>query len=116
MAPCHRFAGRAVGILRYLAREWNIDVDMAAKSDGGNVDDPDFTMRPLTTSFNSLAANVMEEDLKCNWGELASALTGTPAPTAKTVLGEAASIENPLFCPFLVQGRPILPNEGSLEK
>jgi hypothetical protein len=113
MAPCHTFAGRAVDILRHLAREWNVDVDMAAKGGGGDVGDPDFTMRPLTTSFNSLAANVME----CNWGEIAHAVTGIPGPTANTVLGEAtASIESALFWPFPVQGRLILPNGRFLEE
>ncbi|RDA90318.1 hypothetical protein CP533_0391 [Ophiocordyceps camponoti-saundersi (nom. inval.)] len=33
MAPCHRFAEQALHILRYLARKWNIDVEMDEKKD-----------------------------------------------------------------------------------
>jgi hypothetical protein len=117
MAPYHGFAGRAVGIIRYLAKEWNINVDMATEGSGEDLVDPDFRMHPLTTSFNSLAANVMEEDLNCNWGELARTVAGTPGPTANTAFGDAAaSIASPFFGRVPVQGRPVLPSGEFLEE
>lgn len=138
MAPCHHFAEQALNILRYLAKKWNIKVDVDVvhllrkeKEDSGKTDERGDTMtmterveignrmrdhnwgtRPKTSSRNFFSPNVQEQDYVSTWGkELPSESTNMDQgpPVAKS--GEA--MENPLFWPFPMQGRPMLP-EGEL--
>lgn len=116
MAPCHFFAEQALNILRYLAKKWNIDVDITS-AEGK----PDFNQatRPVTSSLNFFSPNVTDSDFNCSWGESikpgaeVAARTGSrTGSTAKT----AEALENPLFWPFPMQGRPMLPTGEELEK
>ncbi|KAK5656410.1 hypothetical protein OQA88_4791 [Cercophora sp. LCS_1] len=116
MAPCHFFAEQALNILRYLAKKWNIEVDITS-SEGK----PDYNQatRPVTSSLNFFSPNVTDSDFNCLWGESikpgaeVSQRTGAKAGnTAKT----AEALENPLFWPFPMQGRPMLPTGEELEK
>jgi hypothetical protein len=106
MAPCHHFAEQALNILRYLARKWNIDVDI----DRGNppMEDSERLIKPYTNSLNFFAPNVQSEDFICDWG------VGTGKQPDATMSGD--SMENPLFWPFPMQGRPILPTGKDLEQ
>lgn len=110
MAPCHHFAEQALNILRFLAKKWNIEVDI----DSGNtpLEDHNGLTKPYTSSLNFFAPNVVTEDFICGWGgtpEMAHALQGSASKAAE-------SIENPLFWPFPMQGRPMLPNGKDLER
>jgi hypothetical protein len=131
MAPCHHFAEQALNILRYLAKKWNIDVDV----DQGNSSPPpdyDSLVKPYTASLNFFAPNVQQGDFDCEWGfgdedrgtanTSRSVSQGRGESTASGkgkkesgVVSEAAEgMENPLFWPFPMQGRPILPSGGEL--
>lgn len=141
MAPCHHFAEQALNILRYLAKKWNIeiDVDVADRlrrekieegqtdqngkavllEDGGErvqlgsrMKDHEWGTRSATNSRNFFSPNIREQDFISTLG------SAMPAPTASTsppVARTGETMENPLFWPFPMQGRPMLP-EGDLLK
>ncbi|KAG6004022.1 hypothetical protein E4U43_000810 [Claviceps pusilla] len=114
MAPCHHFAEQALNILRYLAKKWNVDVDFAEETLLG--EDYDRIVRPFTSSLNFFAPNVNVEDFVCDWG-MGKFMLGNDQEEEKDQLGKTAeSMENPLFWPFPMQGRPILPTGKELEK
>lgn len=66
MAPCHHFAHQALNILQYLAKKWNIEVDIPPSS--GVSTEIDSSVRPTTSSLNFFAPNVNEDDFLCAWG------------------------------------------------
>lgn len=130
MAPCHHFAEQALNILRYLARKWNIEVDMDVprtlkreKEEMGQVGregsrsseltkmrDQDYGTRAATNSLNFFAPNMSENDFVSTWGNPVS----EAAPASPAVVRSGDSMENPLFWPFPMQGRPILPTGEAL--
>ncbi|TDZ75017.1 Conidial development protein fluffy [Colletotrichum trifolii] len=120
MAPCHHFAEQALNILRYLAKKWNIDVDMgkAVATD----EEYAHLVRPYTSSLNFFAPNVMEDDFVCAWG--GNSEESSVPKAAMTMSDEGGSsisraakvMENPLFWPFPMQGRPMLPTGRELEE
>ncbi|KAG6009570.1 hypothetical protein E4U21_001937 [Claviceps maximensis] len=120
MAPCHHFAEQALNILRYLAKKWNIDVKIGGESVLG--DDYDRLVRPLVSSLNYFAPSVNMRDFIFDWGSGKSYWGNDPDGEGEeeeedNQVGEAAeSMENPLFWPFPMQGRPILPTGKELEK
>ncbi|KAI0105389.1 fungal-specific transcription factor domain-containing protein [Hypoxylon sp. NC0597] len=156
MAPCHHFAHQALNILQYLAKKWNIEVDIPPSS--GVSEEVDNSVRPTTSSLNFFAPNVNEEDFLCAWGSRDIGAPGgthrrhsSPAPQTNVHRGEkmegiveqgrakeeaeqdptpsfgrgggmgpishsAKSLENPLFWPFPMQGRPMLPEGKQLEE
>ncbi|OAQ97494.1 hypothetical protein LLEC1_04144 [Akanthomyces lecanii] len=117
MAPCHHFAEQALNILRYLAKKWNIDVEF-----GGNnkpvPEDYEKLLKPYTSSLNFFAPNFSTDDFICAWGT--ASIIADPnmtAPGQGTGLQAAVDdIENPLFWPFPMQGRPMLPTGQELEQ
>ncbi|KAL1851051.1 hypothetical protein Daus18300_012660 [Diaporthe australafricana] len=134
MAPCHHFAEQALNILRYLAKKWNIkvDVDVAGKlkrekealgqtgrkpptreSELTRMKDPDYGTRPTTSSLNFFAPDVQEQDYVSSWRASAPAGAGA-ASTGESAAKTGESMENPLFWPFPMQGRPILPTGDAL--
>ncbi|KAI0886400.1 fungal-specific transcription factor domain-containing protein [Annulohypoxylon maeteangense] len=156
MAPCHHFAHQALNILQYLAKKWNIEVDIPPGS--GVSEEIDNSVRPTTSSLNFFAPNVNEEDFLCAWGTRdiggaggAQRRYSSSTPQTHTNRGEnmegvieggrakemadqdpspifkprtstgpiahtAQSLENPLFWPFPMQGRPMLPEGKQLEE
>lgn len=114
MAPCHHFAEQALNILRYLAKKWNIDVEF--KGQNLPADDYDRIVRPYTSSLNFFAPNVTADDYICQVGTgTGKAIVGKEDEERQ--LGSAAeSMENPLFWPFPMQGRPMLPTGQELEQ
>lgn len=160
MAPCHHFAEQALNILRYLAKKWNIEVDMdvpqrlrhekeqvrqqdpqqeqrhqnnragGREEAGGQgqtrhdhrgpaseqltrMRDHDYGTRPATNSLNFFAPNMTENDFVSTWGN-SVALPVAREPTSPPVARSGDSMENPLFWPFPMQGRPILPTGDAL--
>ncbi|KAJ0161610.1 Nitrogen assimilation transcription factor nit-4 [Colletotrichum tanaceti] len=124
MAPCHHFAEQALNILRYLAKKWNIDVDMG-ETVRSNAEYAHL-VRPYTSSLNFFAPNVIEDDFICAWG---GSTDETEMPNPEMAMGAkrtetempsvsraAKVLENPLFWPFPMQGRPMLPTGRELEK
>ncbi|CAK7238464.1 hypothetical protein SEUCBS140593_010715 [Sporothrix eucalyptigena] len=125
MVPCHHFAEQALNILRYLAKKWNIDVHIApvTKSPSGvAVEDHDSerSLRPLTTSLNFFSPNINDSDFNCSWGVLDGGVSKAffvGGSAASASLAKAAdNLDNPLFWPFPMQGRPMLPSGKKLEE
>lgn len=122
MAPCHHFAAQALNILKFLAKKWNIDVDVktTGQEENKEVELPDYKQatRPVTTSLNFFAPNFLESDFNCTWG--AGKVSGTAADTRVGTHPSGAemaeTLENPLFWPFPMQGRPMLPTGKALEE
>lgn len=111
MAPCHQFAEQALNILRYLAQKWNIEVDI--KNEKLTPEEYDRLVKPHTGSLNFFAPSVQDTDLMCYWG------TGQQLTNKKgsnMIQQSAENMENPLFWPFPMQGRPILPSGEALEQ
>jgi hypothetical protein len=133
MAPCHHFAEQALNILRYLARKWNIEIDMdipqsvkrekeEAQQTGPEatrsaeltrMKDHSYGTRPATNSLNFFAPNMSENDFISTWGN-SVALPVAPPTTGPPAARSGDSMENPLFWPFPMQGRPILPTGDAL--
>ena len=91
MAPCHHFAEQALSILRYLAKKWNVDVDIpqrngsstsATDADADADEDEDANIRSATSSLNFFVPKVVETDFICDWngpgGQLYKTVTATP--------------------------------------
>ena len=122
MTPCHHFAEQALNILRYLAQKWNIDVDMGNEDYSG--EDHARNGRPYTSSLNFFAPNIREEDFVCAWGTGASSnvavgggTSGSMASGTEIQVAESGeTMENPLFWPFPMQGRPMLPSGHELRE
>ncbi|KAL7621702.1 hypothetical protein AAE478_009029 [Parahypoxylon ruwenzoriense] len=162
MTPCHHFAHQALNILQYLAKKWNIEVDIPR---GISVpEEVDRSIRSTANSLNFFVPNMNEDDflstlgsrdigghrgterppsqvsppsgrVSSGEGEKIEGLIeegragreggrgkqdpapamghgrakGTPDPSTK-------SHENPLFWPFPMQGRSILPEGKKLEE
>ena len=110
MAPCHQFAEQALHILRFLAKKWNIEVDV----DNGRTPpkDQDDLVGLVSASLNFFAPNVQQRDYECKWGTART----EGAQLAEDGAEKGAEVaENPLFWPFPMQGRPILPSGPELE-
>ncbi|KAI1359018.1 fungal-specific transcription factor domain-containing protein [Xylaria arbuscula] len=145
MAPCHHFAEQALNILRFLAKKWNLDVDVPLQK---SQEDVDKLVRPSTSSLNFFIPNISVEDFRCNWPERRQPRPGPRPPyehashggmegmegiiqegrpndpeTPARQSGDRAQpgpssyvAENPLFWPFPMQGRPMLPEGSKLEE
>lgn len=111
MAPCHHFAEQALNILRYLAKKWGVEVDF----DNNNLSQEDYDrlVRPYSSSLNFFAPNVGVEDFICDWGS-GNRFVGSEQ-ISRQAEKAAESMENPLFWPFPMQGRPLLPTGKELE-
>ncbi|KAK0737414.1 fungal-specific transcription factor domain-containing protein [Apiosordaria backusii] len=122
MAPCHHFAEQALNILRFLAKKWDINVDIqAAKGEASMERLPDLadsSTRPSTSSLNFFAPNFNESDFSSTWGEGNGTAPGTKQGHEDKPAGAeniASSMQNPLFWPFPMQGRPMLASGKELE-
>jgi len=123
MAPCHFFAEQALNILRFLAKKWNIEVDISPTEEETQLrhsrSDFDQSTRPVTSSLNFFSPNVGESDFNCAWGEgMKPGRNSVQRAGARDdhVEETASAMENPLFWPFPMQGRPMLPTGEELEK
>lgn len=124
MAPCHHFAEQALNILRFLAAKWNIDVEITTT--GGEQPrqvalpaSDDAGTRPVSNSLNFFAPNFLESDFNCTWGRGTASGSGgdTRAGSRPNNAAQTAdALENPLFWPFPMQGRPMLPTGKELEE
>ncbi|PKS12392.1 hypothetical protein jhhlp_000596 [Lomentospora prolificans] len=115
MAPCHHFAQQALNILCYLAKKWNLDVDMGHEKTEVT-EDFDRLLQPRSNSLNFFAPNVQLEDFMCGWGGGGSSVGGKVVMTAQQTGSDEISqiADNPLFWPFPLQGRPLLPTGREL--
>ncbi|KAJ6442438.1 nitrogen assimilation transcription factor nirA [Purpureocillium lavendulum] len=119
MAPCHHFAEQALNILRYLAKKWNIDVEISASNVNLNPEEYDRLVRPYTSSLNFFAPNVGRDDFICDWGtgNVVIEGAGSGSGSAPPIVERAAeNMANPLFWPFPMQGRPVLPTGKDIEE
>jgi len=91
MSRCHGFADRALEILHFLIRHWDVG---GIFEDGG--EDEATICKPKSTSLNLFCPNVSSFDM----------ITG---------LGPIEKGANPLFWPFPLQGRPLLNLQPHLE-
>ncbi|KAF2967583.1 hypothetical protein GQX73_g5972 [Xylaria multiplex] len=133
MAPCHHFAEQALNILRFLAKKWNIDVEVGHQ---GTQEDVDNLVRPSTNSLNFFVPNVSVDDFRSSWPERkiqrsaprppyeysntermeGIVIEEQSHPERTTGVGASYIAENPLFWPFPMQGRPMLPEGPQLEE
>ncbi|KAL2134576.1 hypothetical protein VTI74DRAFT_11398 [Chaetomium olivicolor] len=123
MAPCHHFAEQALNILKFLAKKWNIDVEIKTTGQDGSklVELPDHNQatRPMTNSLNFFSPNFLESDFNCTWGGGTASGTGADTRVGTRPSGAAQiadTLENPLFWPFPMQGRPMLPTGKELKE
>ena len=126
MAPCHHFAEQALNILRYLAKKWNIEVEIRAGArpgpEGGEIMGVDeSSTRPVTSSLNFFAPNFQESDFIGGLGnnvfqERASAPEMRAGVNTGDIKSLGSRMENPLFWPFPMQGRPLLPTGQTLKE
>lgn len=137
MAPCHHFAEQALNILRYLANKWDIEIECDVrwrlemeKEDegktnlegevprpppgmGGRMQDYEHPTRAVTNSLNFFAPNIRQQDYVSTFGSAMPSPVGSISPP---VARSGESMENPLFWPFPMQGRPMLPSGNLLEE
>lgn len=111
MAPCHHFAEQALNILRYLAKKWDIDV---GDNDAMIPEEFEGLVKPSTNSLNFFAPNVCEGDFVCEWKRGQDTAQDTMRKAEAVEQKSAAVMGNPLFWPFPMQGRPILPSGKEL--
>jgi hypothetical protein len=122
MAPCHHFAEQALNILRYLAKKWNIDVEIKtdAEEERRRVEaDNQQSIRHSTSSLNFFAPNVADADFNCAWGDALEPRhsVDTHSGARPGNVGQMMNaLDNPLFWPFPMQGRPMLPTGHELEE
>ncbi|KAI0130474.1 fungal-specific transcription factor domain-containing protein [Xylariales sp. AK1849] len=161
MAPCHHFAEQALHILRYLAKKWNIPIEVPPPEKSLLEEEAAQLVKPHTSSLNFFKPNVMEDDFLCAWGThgqpsgpdhrlpgpgaVAAPQSEPPNPNVQKAteipdspqldssglaqgirmeveLGAgpmahtAKSVENPLFWPFPMQGRPMIPSGRMLQE
>ena len=71
----------------------------------------------------SMQPNIIEEDFVSSWkgwgshkGAMSASRAGVGGQATSIVPPTATTIENPLFWPFPMQGRPILPHGKMLEE
>ncbi|PSR84446.1 fungal-specific transcription factor domain-domain-containing protein [Coniella lustricola] len=140
MAPCHHFAEQALNILRYLAGKWNIEVDVSFKRGTGGTSDREdsegtttpkdaaaeaqktdsgthldghatYGTRTATSSLNFFAPDVRQSDyISTLTSPQTQALSDTPAAATGDCM------ENPLFWPFPMQGRPMMPSRPMMKE
>jgi hypothetical protein len=98
MAGCHSFARRAQDILTFLAYQWEIELPAADDEEdkAENKKDPKTLGRPRTKSTNLFALNFEMKDI----------IDG---------IKPGKNNESPLFCPFPMQGRPMIDDIVNLE-
>lgn len=143
MAPCHHFAEQALNILRFLARKWGIEVpsvdrvkELERGSGRGRRAGPDSAFefkydeaktRPKSNSLNFFAPNATEKDVVCAGPPVVYTRTKGDDDAAHGGQGKAKEEqqeplptgdpeENPLFWPFPMQGRPMLPTGQELRE
>lgn len=136
MAPCHHFAEQALNILRYLAKKWNIEVDVSFRRGGGGnndeggeettpkdvgdtakkaelgsrIQDPAYGTRPVTSSLNFFAPDVRQADYVSELVDDSAAAQNMSSSSDAPVAATGECMTNPLFWPFPMQGRPMLPS------
>ncbi|CZR70072.1 related to nitrate assimilation regulatory protein nirA [Phialocephala subalpina] len=93
MSSCHGFANRALEIVQFLCRHW--EVDTVFDDEGEETKD---ICRPKSTSLNLFCPNISSFNM----------MTGLGPPTVDQG-------DNPLFWPFPLQGRPLLEVGKQLE-
>lgn len=113
---------------RHQTGEEGQDGDGGGERPGERDADTHKATRPLTSSLNFFAPNFLESDFSSSWGGGGSGrgggggspsamgadmrAAGRPSDTAEL----ADALENPLFWPFPMQGRPMLPVGDELEE
>lgn len=114
MVPCHHFAEQALNILQYLAKKWDIEVDMGPS--GHNIDTLPNIETPYSSSLNFFAPNVVSEDFIGRWGS-GNVLADTGSVSALQRIQKAAeSISKESMWPFPIQGRSRMPVGQALEE
>ncbi len=127
MAPCHHFAVKALNILRHLAKKWNIDVDIAASKAARAADGADDDDQPRRAAPHGQPQLLLpQRHVRRFHLHLGRRRRRSPAPqqpchvrqpspprppaAADAIVKAATAVENPLFWPFPMQGRPMLPS------
>jgi hypothetical protein len=111
MTPCHHIAEQAPYILRYLAKKWNINVDIDIGA-APNPEEYERLIRPFGGGLNLFATAIVTEDFifSLDPGK------GVEEMRSRQVGKAAESMEDLLFLPFTVQRRPMLSKGKELEE
>ena len=110
MAPCHHFAEQALNILRYLAQEWNLGIDIGAGPVMG-AKEYDRFIRPYASTLNFFANSKVAKELILKPGTYAESSGRTLAQVEKAM----EMMENLLIQPIPLQGPSILLKEQNLD-
>jgi hypothetical protein len=111
MTPCHRFAEQALNILRYLAQEWNLDVDIGAAPVLDSKEYDRF-IRPYASTLNFFTNSKLAEELI----EKPNTSSGLHKTTSGQVEKAMEMMENLLLRPIPLQGPSILLKEQNLDE
>ncbi|KAM0402600.1 hypothetical protein ACHAPZ_005540 [Fusarium culmorum] len=111
MTPYHHIAEQAPYILRYLAKKWNIDVDIDTGA-ALNPEEYERLVRPFVGNLDLFAPTMVAEDFVFDLG----AGKDVEERTSRQVGKAAESMEDLLFLPFVMQGRPMLSKGNELEE
>ena len=91
MRDCHRFAKYSLHIIRYLAKKWEVPFDN--ESDEADLEE---MCEPSASSMNLFCPN--SESLNIT--------------SVKSTTNIGKRDPNPLFTPFSMQGKPLIPSKG----
>jgi hypothetical protein len=111
MTPCHHIAEQAPHILCYLAKKWNVDVDLNTGT-ALKPEEYERFIRSSAGSLNSFLLTMIVEDSTFHW-DMGKEVEGR---TSRQLEKMAESVEDPLFWPLLMQRRPVLSKGKELEE
>ena len=116
MAPCHRFARKAVSIVQYLAKKCNVEIDI--ERDRLALEGSGRVFKPYTPTFDFLTPNVQGGDSICNYGttQVIRKLESMKADEAADIQKAGDTMVDHLSFPFPMQGQPMLPIGQELEQ
>lgn len=141
MAPCHHFAEQALNILLHLAKRWHLEIrvreseqdtaphlqNLLSQDHAPHAGRPG--VRPTTEGLNFFAPEVTVQDVTCAWGAVtpqpAATFSQPAAPPPRDIrrpweeherVALQEEPDNPLFWPFPMQGRPLIPSGDKLSQ
>ncbi|KAH7191427.1 fungal-specific transcription factor domain-containing protein [Fusarium oxysporum] len=111
MTPCHHISEQAPRILCYLAKKWNIGVDVDTGA-ALNPEGHERVIKPFADNLNASVPTMIVEKSIFGFGT-SKDLEET---TSRQLEKAAESVEDPLLWSFVMQGRPVFSKGKELEE